>query len=69
MIVLEGIFTGGTIMKKTLIECLETITDYRKGNGTDHKLIDIMVIAILAVIFGADYWTEVEKFGNTKKHG
>ena len=54
-------------MKKTLIECLVTITDYRKGNGTDHKLIDIMVIAILAVICGADHWTEIEKFGNAKK--
>ena len=54
-------------MKKTLIECLGTITDYRKGNGTNHKLIDIMVIAILAVICGADHWTEIEKFGNAKK--
>lgn len=54
-------------MKKTLIECLENIKDYRVGNGVDHKLIDILVISILAVICGANYWTQVESFGNAKK--
>lgn len=36
-------------MKKTLIECLGNVTDYRSGNGVDHKLIDILVISILYV--------------------
>ncbi|HHW70722.1 MAG TPA: transposase family protein [Clostridiales bacterium] len=47
-------------MKKTLIECLGNVTDYRSGNGVDHKLIDILVISILAVICEANYWTELE---------
>lgn len=31
-----------------------------------HKLFDIIVIAICAVICGADSWVEVEEFGNAK---
>lgn len=31
-----------------------------------HKLIDIVVIAICAVICGADSWVDVEEFGNAK---
>lgn len=54
-------------MKKTLIDYLETVTDFRNGNAIRHKLIDIMAIAILAVICGADYWTEIESFGYAKK--
>lgn len=54
-------------MKKTLIECLKEIKDYRSGNAIDHKLIDILVIAILGVLCGADGWTEIESFGNAKK--
>lgn len=68
MIVLRSMSGEVAIMKKkTMIECLGNVTDYRKGNGTEHKLIDIMCIAILAVICGADHWTEVEKFGEAKK--
>ena len=33
-----------------------------------HKLLDIVVIAICAVICGADTWVEVESFGRAKQH-
>jgi predicted transposase YbfD/YdcC len=33
-----------------------------------HELLDIIVIAICAVICGADDWTEVELFGNAKRN-
>ena len=36
------------------------------GENVVHKLHDILVIAICAVICGADGWAEVEKFGNSK---
>ncbi|MCI5143606.1 MAG: ISAs1 family transposase, partial [Candidatus Electrothrix sp. ATG1] len=32
-----------------------------------HKLIDIMVIAVCAVICGADDWNAIEKFGRAKQ--
>jgi len=54
-------------MKKGLIDCLNAVDDYRKGNAVDHKLIDVLVIAILAVICGADTWVEVETFGEAKQ--
>ena len=53
-------------MKKTLMDCLGTIKDYRSGNAVDHKIIDILAIAILSVLCGADGWTDMEEFGNSK---
>jgi len=43
------------------------IQDPRVGNAKRHKLLDILVIAICAVICGADSWTEVELFGKNKQ--
>lgn len=43
------------------------IEDPRNGNATQHKLIDIITIAILAIVCGADGWTEVEVFGKSKQ--
>lgn len=31
-----------------------------------HQLLDIIIVAICAVICGADSWVEVEEFGNAK---
>lgn len=42
------------------------ITDPRKDRTKDHKLIDIIVIAICAVICGAEGWVDVELFGKSK---
>lgn len=33
---------------------------------TSHKLIDVVVISICAVICGADAWTQIEEFGKTR---
>lgn len=52
---------------KSLIQCLSSIPDYRSGNAVDHKLIDIMAIAILGTICCADTWTDIEDFGESKK--
>ena len=54
-------------MKKTLVDCLREVKDYRNGNGIEHKLIDILVIAILGVLCGSDGFVEIEEFGNAKK--
>lgn len=42
------------------------VPDPRIGNATRHKLIDIIVIAICAVICGADGWSDVALFGKSK---
>lgn len=48
----------------TIIKNFELLDDPRIVLKTAHKLIDIIIIAICAVICGADKWTQVEEFGN-----
>lgn len=43
------------------------ITDPRIERSKAHKLIDIIVIAICAVIAGSDSWVEIEEFGKDRK--
>jgi predicted transposase YbfD/YdcC len=42
------------------------LTDPRVDRTKLHKLLDILVIAICAVIGGADTWEDVEEFGKAK---
>ena len=50
-----------------LTDHFANLTDPRTGHAKLHKLIDVMVIAICAVICGADSWVDVEMFGKAKK--
>lgn len=43
------------------------VTDPRVGNAKRHKFMDIIVIAILAIICGADGWADVELFAKSKE--
>ena len=43
------------------------LTDPRRADSrTQHKLLNILVIAICAIICGADSWVAVESFGHAK---
>ena len=43
------------------------LTDPRRDDTrTRHKLMDMIIIAICAIICGADSWVAVESFGRTK---
>ena len=42
------------------------IPDPRDGKKTRHSLVDVITIAICAVICGADGWTDVELFGKSR---
>ena len=59
-------------MPKKPLEAIEEhfskVTDPRKDRTKDHKLIDIIVIAICAVICGAEGWVDIELYGNSKLH-
>lgn len=50
-----------------LCEHMGKIRDPRIGNATRHKLIDILIIAVCAVICGADGWSDVALYGRTKR--
>lgn len=59
-------------MPKKPLEVIEAyfskVNDPRRDRTKDHKLIDIIAIAICAVICGAEGWTDIELFGNSKLH-
>ena len=50
----------------TIIEHFAGLQDPRIDRTKLHQLLDIVVIAICAIICGADDWVEVELFGNAK---
>ena len=50
-----------------LYACFEGLPDPRMEGKISHKLIDIVMIAISAVLSGAESWTEIELFGQTKQ--
>jgi len=50
----------------TVFEYFGSMPDPRIDRTKDHKLLDIIVIAICAVICGADGWVGVEEFGKSK---
>ena len=52
---------------KKIEEHFSKITDPRIDRTKEHKLIDIIAIAICAVICGAEGWVDVENFGNGKR--
>jgi predicted transposase YbfD/YdcC len=43
------------------------VSDPRIERTKEHKLIDILVIAICAVICGAEGWVDIENYGKSKK--
>jgi len=43
------------------------LTDPRTGNATQHKFMEILIIAICATICGADGWSDIELFGKKEK--
>ncbi len=50
----------------SLLISFQDLPDPRVAGRCDHKLIDIIVIAVCAVIAGAENWVDVESFGNAK---
>lgn len=57
--------------KKKPIEIIKEhfgkVTDPRIERSKAHKLIDIITIAICAVVCGAEGWTDIELFGKSKR--
>jgi predicted transposase YbfD/YdcC len=51
----------------SIAEHFRAVKDPRTGRQVDHFLIEIITIAVCAVICGADGWVEVEEFGKAKE--
>lgn len=50
-----------------LVTHFSTIEDPRIDRTKRHKLIDILIIALAAILSGADNWVEIEAFGQAKQ--
>ena len=50
---------------KKLMEHISIIPDYRQAWNVEHKLSDILLLTICAVISGAEGWEDIEGFGET----
>ncbi len=53
--------------KKSLQSLFEGIEDPRIDRTKRHQLLDIILIAILAVLCGAEGWVDIEAFGKAKE--
>lgn len=49
------------------VEAFSELDDPRGKNGVQHKLVDIVSIALIAVLAGADSFCEIEDFGKSKQ--
>jgi predicted transposase YbfD/YdcC len=54
------------VPKKSIESFFERIDDHRRHNKL-HKLIDVILIAICAVVAGADTYEQIENFGKKRK--
>ena len=52
--------------KKSIYEYFSELEDPRVDRTKRHKLIDIIIITICAVICGADTWIDIESYGESK---
>ena len=52
---------------RTVMDFFSDVPDPRVDRTKRHPLINIITIAICAVLSGADTWTEIEAFGHAKK--
>ena len=55
-----------TIKSSNIVDHFEHLEDPRIDRTKRHKLIDIIVIAICAVICGADGWVDIQEVGEAK---
>jgi len=53
-------------LTSNFLQHFATLSDPRIERTKDHLLIDIIAIAILAVISGADGWVGIETYGKAK---
>ena len=56
-----------TTRKPPLIDHFADLEDPRIDRTKDHPLINVLFIAICAVISGAEGWTDMETFGESKR--
>ena len=54
-------------LRKSIEEHFGKIPDQRVTTRSSHKLVDIIAIAVLAILCGADGWVAIETYGKAKE--
>lgn len=54
-------------LSDSFVQHFENIEDPRRQAGLRHPLIEVLFIAICAIVAGADDWVAVERFGKAKR--
>lgn len=54
-------------MSQNIIEIFDKIPDPRKGNAIQHKLSEVLIIAVLSVLCGMEHFTEMEMFAQEQQ--
>jgi hypothetical protein len=60
------LFSSINILNTSFLEHFANVKDPRIERSKEHLLKDIIAIAILAIISGADGWVAIEAYGNAK---
>lgn len=50
-----------------MLDCFGQITDPRQGHKTEHRLEDILAIAVCAVLAGAESYEDIADYGHCKR--
>lgn len=53
--------------KFSLVECMQEVPDPRAPYNQKHKFIDIIMIAVTAILCGMDTWNEIEDWAHSQK--
>lgn len=51
----------------SLVGCMEEVPDPRAPYNQKHKILDIIVIAVTAILCGMDTWNEIEDWAKSKR--
>ena len=51
---------------RNLIKYMSQVSDFRGGFNLKHKLVDILTIAVLAVLSGVETWDDMELYGKER---
>ena len=51
-------------MYEGIVSIFRKIEDPRKGNAIDYDLAEVLIISVLSILCGAQYFTQMEAFGH-----
>jgi predicted transposase YbfD/YdcC len=54
-------------MYEGMVSIFREIADPRRGNGIRYDLVEVLIISILAILCGAEHFTEMELFGRERE--